>query len=128
MLICWIFIYSAIGQIQEFAFWSNRASEKGIPVGAAAIAASIAIQLLGGFGVLLGFRARIASWALVLFLIPTTLIFHNFWTLQGAARGPQEINFDRNIAIIGGLLFIGQFGAGPYSVDALRASQDPSST
>ena len=123
MLMCWIFIYSAWGQIVEFNYWANRATQKGIPFGAAAIVASITIQLLGGIAVLVGAQIRIASVALFAFLIPTTLIFHNFWTLQGPAREPQIINFSRNLAIMGGLLFVSMLGAGDYSVDAMRSAK-----
>jgi putative oxidoreductase len=119
MLICWIFIYSAWGQIVEFHFWAGRASAKGLP-GAAAIVASIVIQLVGGFAVLFGAQAKLAAAALFVFLVPTTLLFHNFWTLQGAPRDAQIVNFNRNMGILGGLLFIFTFGAGAYSVDAMR--------
>ena len=119
MLICWIFIYSAWGQIVEFHFWAGRASDKGMP-GVAAIVASITIQLVAGFAVLLCAQAKIAAAALFVFLVPTTLVFHDFWTLQGAARNAQIINFSRNMGILGGLLFIFTFGAGAYSIDALR--------
>jgi putative oxidoreductase len=122
MLICWIFIYSAWGQIVEFHFWAGRAAEKGMP-GAAAIVASITIQLVAGFAVLLGAQARIAAGALFVFLVPTTLTFHNWWTLQGAPRNAQIVNFNRNMGILGGLLFIVTFGAGAYSVDALRGKK-----
>ena len=33
----------------------------------------------------------------------------------------QSINFFKNLAIVGGLLFVAAHGAGPYSVDAKRA-------
>jgi putative oxidoreductase len=123
ILICWIFIYSAWGQIVEFNFWAGRATQAGLPLGHVAIIASITIQMLGGIAVLLGAEARIAGWALFLFLIPTTLTFHQFWKLSGAAATPQINNFNRNIAIMGGLLFIATFGAGAYSVDALLAAR-----
>jgi putative oxidoreductase len=119
MLMCWIFIYSAWGQIVEFHYWANRAAQKGMP-GAAAIVASITIQMVGGIAVLIGAEVGIASLALFVFLIPTTLTFHNFWTVQGAARDGQIVNFNRNLAIMGGLLFLSMLGAGKYSVDAMR--------
>ena len=89
MLTCWIFLYSGWGQIAEFAFWSGRAAEKHMPLPHLMIAASI-----------------------------TTLTFHNFWAFEGVQRAAQIVNLNRNLAIMGGLLFIGTFGAGAYSVDA----------
>ena len=122
MLMCWIFIYSAWGQIVEFQYWSGRAAQKGMP-GAVSIIASIAIQMVGGFAVLLGAKARIASSALFVFLLPTTLIFHNFWAVTGPQHDAQIVNFNRNVAILGGLLFIATFGAGDYSIDAMRGEK-----
>ena len=47
-----------------------------------------------------------------------TLLAHVFWTIgDPAARQAQEINFFKNLAIIGGLLYVFQRGAGPISID-----------
>lgn len=118
MLICWIFVHSALGQIVSFAYWTGRVAEKGVPLPAVAITASIVLQLVGGMALLVGAETRLATWALIVFLIPTTPIMHNFWMMQGAARDAQENNFLRNMAILGGLLYVGKFGGGHYSVDS----------
>ena len=123
ILMCWIFLYSGWGQIAEFAYWSNRASQAGLPFGHLAIVLSITIQMLAGLAVLVGFQASCAALALFIFLIPTTLTFHRFWRFTGAARNQQITNFNRNIAIMGGLLFIVTYGAGAYSTDAIRAAR-----
>jgi putative oxidoreductase len=125
ILMCWIFLYSAWGQIVEFTYWSGRAAQKSMPLPAVAIALSIIIQVLGGLAVLLGVKARVAGWALFLFLIPTTLIFHDFWTVTGAAHDAQIVNFNRNLAIMGGMLILATFGPGAYSVDAMRGDMPP---
>ena len=56
--------------------------------------------------------------ALFLFLIPTTLLFHNFWAYSGADQANQMQHFLKNLAIMGGLLAIVGFGAGPLSCDS----------
>ena len=43
--------------------------------------------------------------------------------LQGALRATMEAHFFKNMAIMGGLLFLATFGAGPYSIDAARSSK-----
>ena len=75
----------------------------------------------GGLSVLTGFKARWGALALVLFLVPVTAIFHNFWTLQGMEQQMQMIHFMKNLAIMGGLLSIVARGAGLASVDECRA-------
>jgi putative oxidoreductase len=47
---------------------------------------------------------RVSAAGLILFLIPTTFIFHPFWKLKGLKREEQWINFMKNVAITGGLL------------------------
>jgi putative oxidoreductase len=43
---------------------------------------------------------------LFLFLVPATVIAHNFWTYHGAELQAQLVNFSKNLAILGGLLFV----------------------
>lgn len=80
-------------------------------------------ELAGGLALLVGCMARLASLGLVLFLIPTTLIFHNFWELSGMEAQNQMHHFLKNLAIMGGLLLIMGFGAGPLSFDAWRREE-----
>ena len=54
-------------------------------------------------------------------MIPTTLLFHNFWAMQGMDRYDNTIHFQKNLAIMGGLLLLAAFGAGAYSVDSASA-------
>ena len=74
---------------------------------------AVAIELAGSLSLLLGYRAKAGGWLLFLFLIPTTLIFHTQLADQN-----QLIHFLKNLSIMGGLLYVAQFGAGRYSVDA----------
>jgi putative oxidoreductase len=124
MLISWIFLYSAVGQVTQFSLNASHVAAAGMPFPPLAIVASIVVQFLGGLALLLGFKGRITGWVLFLFLIPTTLVLHNFW--GAAARPGQEIQFFKNMGIMGGLLFVGTFGAGAYSVDALLAAKHSS--
>ena len=53
---------------------------------------------------LTGFKARYAALVIALWLVPVTLVFHNFWGVPAAQQQEQMINFLKNLAIIGGLL------------------------
>jgi len=60
-----------------------------VPVGAIVLNAS-------GLSVLTGcYKARLGAAALIFFLIPTTLIFHNFWAFSGMEQQMQMANFLR---------------------------------
>ena len=76
-----------------------------------------AIDLLGGLCVLVGFKTRCASIALIIFVILTLFIAHNFWVMEGAPRVGNQVNFYKNLAIIGGLLLIYVHGPGRFSLD-----------
>ena len=65
-----------------------------------------AVQVLGGTLLALGRAPRLSALALVGSLIPTTLAGHAYWTIEDpAARKQQRIQFHKNMAMIGGLLF-----------------------
>ena len=77
----------------------------------------MAINLIGGILILLGFLTRWASIVLIVFVILTLIFAHNFWTMEGPARVGNMINFYKNLVIIGALLLLCVHGAGRLSVD-----------
>lgn len=81
---------------------------------------AIVMQMLGALAILLGYRARIGAGVLITFILPAATIFHDFWNLEGAERLVEQIMFMKDMGILGGLLFILAFGAGPISFDRLR--------
>src|ERR1700723_88167 len=120
LMISAIFIFSGLSKLAAHAAMAGYAASKGLPAADLGIWVAAAIEVFGGLAILLGFQTRIAAWVLFLYLIPTTLIFHNFWALQGMERMDNQIHLFKNVAIMGGLLFVATFGAGAYSVDAAR--------
>ena len=97
-------------------------ASKGFPAPAVALGIAAAVEIAGGLALLLGFHTRVAAWALFLFLIPTTLAFHNFWAFSGMEKMDNQAHFFKNVAIMGGLIFLAAFGAGAYSIDNKRAA------
>lgn len=80
------------------------------------------MELLGGLLVFLGLRARLGAFLLLLFLIPTTIIFHHFWFLQGSDKDLQMTMFLKNLSIFGGLLVVLALGTGRECKRAASAS------
>src|SRR5205814_8949302 len=58
------------------------AAAAGVPFPSLAVPASGVLALAGALSILLGYRARIGAWLLVLFLVPVTLMMHNFWAFK----------------------------------------------
>ncbi len=72
----------------------------------------VIFEFVGGLMVFLGLWIRLGALLLILFLIPTTFIFHHFWLMQGPDAQMQMINFMKNVSICGGLLFVLAMGKG----------------
>jgi putative oxidoreductase len=96
------------------------AARHGVPFAGVLVPLSGAVAFLGGLSVLLGYQTRLGAWLLTLFLVPVTLVMHNFWAMSDASAFQVErALFLRNIALLGGSLLIGYFGGGPLSLDVL---------
>jgi putative oxidoreductase len=98
------------------------AASQGVPLASIAVPLSGVLAIAGGLSILLGYRAKLGAWLIVLFLIPVTLMLHKFWAVQDPMMAQiQMILFMKNVAMLGGALLISQFGAGPFSLDARRS-------
>jgi len=102
------------------------AASKGVPLASIAVPLSGIIALLGGLSILAGYKARYGAWLIALFLLPVTVIMHNFWTIaEPMAARIQYIMFMKNLSMLGAALLIAYFGSGPFSLDD-RSRQAPS--
>jgi len=120
ILVSIIFISSGLQKVAMFSMMSGYVAAKHLPLPAVSLGIAAAVEIFGGLAVLVGSQARIAAWILFLYLIPTTVIFHNFWALSGMEQMDAQIHFFKNVAIMGGLLFLAAFGPGAYSIDNRR--------
>jgi putative oxidoreductase len=70
------------------------------------VRANAGVQVVAGAMLALGWAPRLSALALAGSLIPTTLAGHAYWNVEDpAARKIQQIQFHKNMALIGGLLF-----------------------
>ena len=120
IMLALIFILSGWGKIGGFEGTVGYIASKGLPLPEVAAAAALVVELAGGILLIVGWQTRWAATALLLFMIPTTFIFHNFWAVEPAQQSMQQIHFMKNIAIMGGMLYVMAFGAGPLSLDNRR--------
>jgi putative oxidoreductase len=118
VLISVVFILNALGIIDQ-SIPAHEMVERGAPpsIVPAMMFAGRAVELLAGLGLIWGVFPRLAALALFAFLVPATLISHSFWLSAGTpAFMGQLINFSKNVAIWGGLLFIAGSGGQPEVV------------
>ena len=79
---------------------------KNLPLVPAMFGGAVAIELLVAPLLALGLAPRLTAPLLSGFLIPTSFIFHDFWSHEGQERKVQSASFFKNMAIIGGLVAI----------------------
>ena len=111
-----IFIKSSFGHFSSSAI--GYAASKGVPLSSIAVPLSGILALVGGLSILLGYKAKLGAWLIVLFLVPVTLLMHDYWAVTDTMmRQTQEVMFFKNLSMLGGAFLIAYFGAGPLSLD-----------
>ncbi len=95
-----------------FSGTSGAIASKGLPLPEVLAALTILIEAGGGLMLLFGFKTRLAAWAIFLVLIPITIFFHPVWSDIG-----QMSSFFKNLAVMGGMLYVVANGPGAWSID-----------
>ena len=119
-LIALLFIPGGFGKIMGFAGTVGYIASKGVPLPEVCAAIAVVVEL--GFGLLLlvGYQTRWAALGIALFTIVITFNFHNFWGVPADKVMMQQLQFFKNMAIVGGLFGFAAFGGGRFSLDAKR--------
>lgn len=107
-----IFVLSGISKIADPAYTLGYINSVGLPLPYLALAGAIAVEVLGGLALALGFRTRLVGIVLALLSVVTALVFHSALSDQN-----QFIHFFKNIAMAGGLLQVAAFGPGRFGID-----------
>ncbi|MDT7043743.1 DoxX family protein [Candidatus Nitronereus thalassa] len=109
-----IFLLSGFNKIFNPASTQEYMTSMGMPATEIFLFGAIVVEIVAGLSLLLGFWTQVGAAMLFLFMIPTTWIFHTHFSNQ-----TQFIMFLKNIAMMGGLLYVYVFGPGAWSLDAL---------
>jgi putative oxidoreductase len=120
ILIAAIFLQSGYDKLTNFDRTVKLMMSKDMPVPEILLVPAIVILLGGGVLLLVGWKARWAALALILFMIPATLYFHSFWAYPEAQFVNQFHHFFKNLAIVGALFMILGMGSGGMSIDQSR--------
>ena len=115
ILLAAIFMISGFHKIAGFEGSAQYMAGKGLPMVPFLLALATIAELAGAALLVLGWHARWAALVIFLYVIPVTLVFHPFWT-----DASQLWKFWKNVAIMGGMLYIMAYGPGPFSIDQRR--------
>lgn len=117
ILIALLFIVFGYLKLTNFGGTVGYFTKWGFPMPEVTTVVAIVFEL--GFGILLaiGWKTRWWAWLLALYVVIAAAVAHRYWTYEPAQAFAQMSFFYKNLAIIGGLLYIAAMGPGRYSVD-----------
>lgn len=125
LLIAILFFVAVYGKVMNYDGTAEYMASKGLPMVPLLLALSILIEFVGGLSLVFGYKVRWMSIILILYLIPVTLIMHDFWMMQDPVQIQNNMfHFFKNLAIMGGLLYIASRGAGLIGFDRLHIHKD----
>lgn len=117
LFLAMIFIQSGLSKMSDYAATQGYMDAMG--VSSALLPLVIALEVVGGIAIVIGFKARLVALAMAGFSLLSALLFHTNFSDQ-----TQTIMLMKNIAIAGGFLMIVAHGAGAYALDNRNAAQD----
>jgi putative oxidoreductase len=118
-----MYLYSGITNLIELGGKAGYAASKGLPAPTVFVALASSLLIVGGLSIVTGLRPRLGVAAIALFLIPVTLIMHNFWALDGMEQVIELHAFQGNLGLLGAaLIFLAIPRPWPVSLDSWLAS------
>jgi putative oxidoreductase len=117
ILLSAIFLISGARKALMYAGTVGYFTKLGFPAADVFAVIAIVIEIGGGILLVIGWRTRWVAWLLILFVAIAAGMAHRFWEFDAAQQANQMNHFLKNLAIIGGLMFVAAFGPGSASVD-----------
>ncbi len=99
-------LYNAYNHLFKTKNLVPYAEMKKVPMAKTAVIVSGLLLLFGGYSIITGVRVTAGIAALVLFFIPVTFSMHAFWKEEGQARMMDQVQFMKNLAILGAVLML----------------------
>lgn len=109
-----LFLYAAYGKIpgtESFQMSVGYSEKLGLPFPELAITLAFILEIIAGGALIIGYKTRLASFALTLYTVLLTLIFHTSFSDKMATGF-----FMSHLGLIAGLLYISVYGARYASV------------
>jgi putative oxidoreductase len=114
-----IFFQSGLAKLTALSAFSGSLGSRGVPFAGFWGPVGAISEFIGGTLIILGLGTRYAAGLIVIFVIIATAISHRYWEFAEPARRLQQGQFYKNLAIIGGALFLFVCAAGRFSLDAM---------
>ena len=118
ILLALIFLVAGVRKLMAVAGSAGYFAKLGFPMPEVMVWVAIAIEIGGAALLIAGWNTRRAAWLLILFVAIATAMAHRFWQFDAAQYANQLNHFLKNVAMIGGLLYVAVLGAGALSLDS----------
>tara|TARA_R110001599_G_scaffold85759_1_gene230165 strand:- start:83790 stop:84197 length:408 start_codon:yes stop_codon:yes gene_type:complete len=115
ILLAIIFIMAGLMKLGSVGGTAGYMASMGVPMSGLLVWVVIAVEVLGGIAVLIGFMTAPAAYVLAAFCIASGFLAH-----FDPADQAQFTSFLKNLAMAGGFLVLAVSGPGSLSVDARR--------
>ncbi len=121
VLLAQVFVLTGITQALAFDRTSTFMFNRGLPLPDVLLACAILLEVAGGIMLVAGYKVRWVAAAFAAFTLVATFVFHPFWAVEVGRFANEVNNFMKNLALMGGLIYVMAYGPGPISVDGERA-------
>lgn len=122
ILMALLFLIFGWDKLTDFSGTVQYMTHVGAPFPPLATVVAIFMEVVVSIAIIVGFWTRPLALLMALYTLGTALIAHHYWNMTGMARFENEINFYKNISIIGGFFLLYVTGAGKYALDATLAA------
>jgi putative oxidoreductase len=121
VLVGQLFVVSGWGKLFAMSAFGAGLAKNGVPDAMVAPLSVIApcVEFFGGLAIVFGVATRWTAALMLIFTVVAAFVGHRYWEAAEAARRGQEINFYKNVTIVGGFLFLMVAGAGRFSFDGM---------
>lgn len=114
-----VFIYMGANHFLKREMMTQYAQMKKVPMAQISVLIAGALLVFGGISILTGAARSLGALALIAFFVPTTLLIHNFWTIDDEQmKQGEKTNFLKNSALLGAaLMVLGYSGNWEYAIN-----------
>jgi putative oxidoreductase len=120
VLLALMFVLSGISKLTGLEGTAGYIASVGLPAAQLLALGAGVLEVVAGALLIVGFQARWAALALAAFTVIASVLFHNFWAMPQEQQFMQQLMFMKNLAVVGGLLFVFAQGPGRASIDTRR--------
>ncbi|MFZ4380322.1 MAG: DoxX family protein, partial [Polynucleobacter sp.] len=115
-----LFLPAGLNKLMGVEGTTGYFASLGLPAVAILVWVVIAIEVLGGLALIVGYKTPFVATGLAVFTVLAAIVGHPFWAAPADAAFIAQLLFFKNIAVMGGLLVLVSAGSGKWSIDGFK--------